>query len=379
MNIPPPPPPFSALPTDALAQVFANTASSHKFLWTLAILDILSLPKFRDADRPAIPMKLLVCHMLNTAMGTLECFRLQQFSRYDKFQAYLELCRQQSGIFRQDYSLAELDKVCGRIPRSVYTPLVSADAAPYRFLVPFVNPDIRVNMTNIRREAQQLAESDSPAPYYFSDNRSDIIVHPRWREYFAANADIVRGWVLWHWARFLETRNPSTPSLSAKITGVVRGSLVTPRKLWDAVILRAPGEVRCIYSGMPLEVDNYSVDHYLPWEFIGHDNFWNLAPTIKEVNSSKGDKLPDAKYLEKLAGIHGAAIAAYHERADLRRACGSLMLAYFTDLQVSAHDAPPNEGDILGAYQRVVPALMSLAENQGFKSGWQHRKKKQTS
>ena len=368
------PPPSLSLRTDALARVFDNVVSSQKFLWLLAILDCLSVPKYRKA--PVIPMDLLVCHMLNTAKRTLEQFRLQQASQHDKFHSYLEVCRQRSGIFPRelDYSFGELPGVCGRIPRSVYTPLTASTAAPYRMLVPFLPSNTKITMGNVRREAKEMSGSDSPAPYHFSDDGGKIIVHSEWAGYFADNADILRGWVLWHWTRFLESRNSGTPSLTAKITGVVRGSMSVPCKLWDAVILRAPDETRCIYSGERLELDNYGVDHYLPWKFVAHDNFWNLVPTLKGVNSSKGDTLPDARYLDKLAGIHRVAIATYHERPDLHKECGGLMIPYLTDLQVSAPTTPPAEDEIRGAYRRVVPAMEAFAKNQGFRVGWKFRK-----
>ena len=373
MSIPVSPPESPSLPTVALARVFDNVVSSQKFLWMLAILDALSLSRFRDSNGPIIPMDFLVCHMLNTAKGTLERFRLQQFSHHDKFHPYLELCRQRNGIFTREYSLDELPGVCGRIPRSVYNPLTASTAAPYRFLGPFL-PDIKMTTANVRQKAADLFSKDSPVPYHFSKDGKAIIIHSGWAAYFVDNADIVRGWTLWNWARFLEIRNPSTPSLTAKITGVVRGPLAKPRKLWDATFLHSPHMARCIYSGEALELDNYSVDHYLPWEFIGHDNFWNLVPTLKEVNSSKSDILPDNRYLDRLAKIHHVAIVTYHEHPDLRRGCGRLMLSYSDDLQVNAHDSPPDESKIREAYRRTIPAFMALARNQGFRTGWRHRK-----
>lgn len=369
MIAPASPPESPVLPVAALAQTFATSVSSQKFLWLLAILDLL--PKFRG--QPGIPLDLLVCHMLNTARKTLERFRLLEIHPHDKFLPYLETCRQRSDIFQRDYSLEELPDICGRIPPSVYRPLTAPSGAPYRFLSPFMPDDMRMTATAARRKAKELFHGDAPVPYHFSEDGRAIVLHPEWAAYFAHNADILRGWALWHWARFLEVRNPNTPSLTAKITGAVRGALTKPRKLWDAAIMRAPDAVRCIYSGAALELDNYSVDHYLPWEFIGHDNFWNLVPTLKEVNSSKSDILPDKRYLNRLAEIHSVAIATYHERRDLRRNCGGLMASYYAALNVEAQNGPPARGEILAAYRRVVPALTALAQSQGFKTGWRHR------
>ena len=70
-----------------------------------------------------------------------------------------------------------------------------------------------------------MAKGDSPAPYHFIDDGKEIEVHPAWARYLIDNMAVVRGWTLWHWLRFLEVRNPNTPSLAAKVTGITRGSL----------------------------------------------------------------------------------------------------------------------------------------------------------
>ena len=362
-----------SLRTAALARVLDRVTSSHKFLWLLAILDVLQSPSYQGNNSSTIPLGLLVYHMLELAQATLEQFRLEQYIYHDRFQNYLELCRDRSQLFVGNAAGENRLDASRRIPRDVYRPLTGADSAPYRFLVPFLPKDTNITMNNVRRITKDMSGSDAPAPYHFADDGESIIIHPHWLKYLADNANIVRGWTLWHWTRFLESHNPNTPSLTAKITGVVRGSLATQRKLWDAAMLYKPAAIRCIYSGEALKLDNYSIDHYLPWEFVGHDNFWNLVPTLREVNSSKSDTLPADHYLEGLAKIHSIAIETYHMHKTLHRECGSLMLAYLTDLQVSAHDTLPNGKEIVTAYHRVIPALVALARNQGFSTGWQYR------
>ena len=305
------PPQSSSLPTAAFTKVFDKVTSSHKFLWMLAILDVLSSPRFRGEGRPVIPMELLVYRMLRIAEGTLVRFQLAAYN--DRFDEYLDLCRQRSRLFLNDDPIEEQLDIGGQIPPLVYNNLTRADSAPYRFLAPFLHKEVRITKKNVQKITQSMSKSRSPSPYHFSQNGKEIIIHSGWADYFAVNTEIIRGWALWHWARFLEVRYPGIPSLMAKISGVVRGNLALPRKLWDAAILRFPGEVRCIYSEETLNLDNYSIDHYLPWEFIGHDNFWNLAPTLKTVNSSKGVVLPDKRYLEGLAKIHHIAISTYHQ------------------------------------------------------------------
>jgi hypothetical protein len=46
-----------------------------------------------------------------------------------------------------------------------------------------------------------------------------------------------------------------------------------------------------------LKPKDISLDHYVPWSFVVHDQLWNLIPTTKSVNSKKSDLLPSKKYL----------------------------------------------------------------------------------
>ena len=48
--------------------------------------------------------------------------------------------------------------------------------------------------------------------------------------------------------------------------------------------------------------EKISIDHFVPWQFVAHDELWNLSPTTKTINSSKGNKLPRwEEYYEPLA------------------------------------------------------------------------------
>ena len=49
--------------------------------------------------------------------------------------------------------------------------------------------------------------------------------------------------------------------------------------------------------------DSISIDHFVPWSYVAHDELWNLSPTTRSINSSKSNYLPDwDTYFPKLAG-----------------------------------------------------------------------------
>ena len=48
-----------------------------------------------------------------------------------------------------------------------------------------------------------------------------------------------------------------------------------------------------IYEKLPLFAQSISIDHFIPWSFVAHDELWNLLPTTKIINSKKSNRLPD--------------------------------------------------------------------------------------
>jgi len=49
-------------------------------------------------------------------------------------------------------------------------------------------------------------------------------------------------------------------------------------------------------------VKDISIDHFVPWSYVAHDEMWNLNPTTKSINSFKSNKLPDWNtYFKRLA------------------------------------------------------------------------------
>jgi len=59
-------------------------------------------------------------------------------------------------------------------------------------------------------------------------------------------------------------------------------------QLWQAYSSQI--DLISIYTGHYIE--NFDIDHFIPWSFVTHDQLWNLAPIEKSLNSSKSNKLP---------------------------------------------------------------------------------------
>ncbi len=73
-------------------------------------------------------------------------------------------------------------------------------------------------------------------------------------------------------------------------------------------------EIRNIYTEEIMTAGDISIDHFVPWSYVAHDELWNLVPTTKAVNSSKSNNLPDWDlYFPRLADAEFRAYQAVCE------------------------------------------------------------------
>ena len=56
-----------------------------------------------------------------------------------------------------------------------------------------------------------------------------------------------------------------------------------------------------IYSEKLLGLNDFDIDHFVPWSFVANDELWNLLPMDSSLNSSKSNNLPQWKYFELFA------------------------------------------------------------------------------
>ncbi|RYY51995.1 MAG: hypothetical protein EOO09_22485, partial [Chitinophagaceae bacterium] len=162
---------------------------------------------------------------------------------------------------------------------------------PYRFIRPFFSNELNglgdghVNA----RIKKSTGEKPGHAPYCFE--KGHIVLDDRWAAYFRQHHYILLGFTQWHLLRFLQRNNPNVIGLSEKLAAPMMRKLSEARTLWSSFLQAAP--IECIYSGELLDGSSISLDHFIPWSYLVHDQLWNIVPTTPQLNSRKGDALPD--------------------------------------------------------------------------------------
>ena len=161
---------------------------------------------------------------------------------------------------------------------------------PYRLLTPFF-PELQGVKDGKRNKLiVELSNKNDKGIYKINEMEKEIIIHENWFEYLYENQVIIEGWLMSKLIFFLQTKNRNIPAIPFKIYAPQKRNLTLATNFWKKII--TINGAKDIYTGVDLK-ENISIDHFIPWSFVLHDELWNLVPTTREINSSKNDKLPD--------------------------------------------------------------------------------------
>lgn len=176
---------------------------------------------------------------------------------------------------------------------------------PYRLQSPFL-PGVKGKAWS--GSAANIADrinQEKRLIYYFeavNGLASKIVIQDDWAEYIRNNYEILLGWVEYNMIQYLQRRNPNVPGIADKLSPPIARKLEKIKKYWKLIVSLEP--VHEIYDDQLLTGKDISVDHFVPWSYVAHDEFWNLNPTTRRINSSKSNNLPDwDTYFKKLVDI----------------------------------------------------------------------------
>jgi len=366
----------------ALSRLFADTTNSYKYLFFLSLLDILNRRHFEVLS--PISFEELIVEMLANAWYPHTFFKLS-FGKQDKISQKLDSL--QLAIEEPIVQFKDPDK---RLLRRSIASQNLADAVshlrryvPFRLIVPFLGTELeginrgKGNEVDIAIPAIADRHFKDKKPLYRLDSNThkncrSVVVHPDWASYLEQHYVVVRGWLAWEWMGYMQKRNPSTPAIANKLfVPTKRDSLGKQTDYWK-MILRSQ-ELRCIYSQKPLDPKKLSLDHYLPWSFVAHDQLWNLLPTTPEVNSSKSNNLPGNMYFKEFVTLQHIGLTVAYQTLTKSHWVRQVE-PYILDMKMNATEDLLDIEKLCNAYDQLINPLVSLASNQGFKPGWTYKK-----
>lgn len=276
-----------------LAKVFepGRVTNAYKMFWFWGLLDICI-----NADDFVLSMEDLAIEMLVKVWYPYHYFKLN-LGKHDKLIKHIETIKQIEGI-EDDISQKELQKVLRSENRKTETKAAIIELqryVPYRFLTPWFENEIsgikdaQKNST-IRRLTEEYWRDRSKASIYKFVDSNSIWIHSDWLDYLRENYSILKDFTLFNLAKFAQKQNPTVGGILSKLEyNPAERDQATARKLWKPFLELHP-ETVCIFTGE--KIDQFAIDHFIPWSFVAHNEIWNTAPIPTSVNSQKGNKLP---------------------------------------------------------------------------------------
>lgn len=280
-----------------LGRLFDNTTECYKFFWFKAIVTKVTSGKYELTYEELVDEMIAEAYFMVTEyhlnLGPKDA--LEGIVNLIKIKnPALKSCEKQSVII--DFLKNTQDKeIISKKRALTYN-------VPYRLQSPF--------MENVKGKEWNVGESrliakinqENRLIYYFealNGLSTKIIVQSDWAQYIIKNQEIIKGWLEYKMIMYIQKRNPSVPGIADKLYPPYERNLERVKKYWRLILSLEP--VHEIYGDNILTENDLSIDHFVPWSYVAHDEMWNLNPTTKSINSSKSNNLPDWNtYFEKL-------------------------------------------------------------------------------
>ena len=276
------------LPVERLSRVFTSTSASYKFFWFQAIFERAA------AGEQVMSYRDLVYDMITEAWYMVTEYHLS-LGVTDQLQILVQLLAEKSGLKSSEkkQKIRACLAVCDD-PDVIRQEENLLNMVPYRLQSAFLPEIGRSGVYNGTARAQILRlNAYRDLMYYYSDYRkldTTITLQKTWMVYLRRNQEIIRGWLNYSLIQYLQARNPSVPGIADKLFPPETRDLTHVKRYWKMLLTVHP--VREIYTGQMIDGSEFSIDHFVPWSYVAHDELWNLNPTTRSINSSKSNDLP---------------------------------------------------------------------------------------
>ncbi len=355
-----------------LSRLFDSTSECYKFFWFQAILTKVL------EDRMVITYDELVNEMILEAWYMVTEYHLNLGPK-DTLEALIHYIQSISGMRSAEKRSDILSYLQTCSDREVLAKKKTlTNMVPYRLQAPFMS-EIKGSRWDVSRK--KLMEDINQQPdliYYFGDARgmqTSIYIQKEWYTYFHENQEILKGWLQYNMILYLQKRNPSVPGIADKLSPPEKRNLGKAVHYWKVLLERHP--IRDIYGHVLMDGGQLSIDHFVPWSYVAHDEFWNLHPTTKSINSQKSNHLPKWDvYFPEFAHLKYFSYEMVYQDDAVKnefRKCEKDYLNNF-DIERKLYREGQDFTAFANVLEEVIHPVYQSAENCGFTS-WVYRDK----
>ncbi|MFK7950024.1 MAG: HNH endonuclease domain-containing protein [Saprospiraceae bacterium] len=353
----------------SLSRVFQKTSTSYKFYWFYSLLKAIK------ANKKEVLLTDLYIQMVVNVWYPNHYFKIN-FGIQDRLG---KLANEALGIKELNLKIdtktgvltQELSKFITKHPKHSFSKslLKLQDYVPFRFISPWLKPVTKgLKDGKLNREINRLATvgTNHKLPYYFDNDK--LIFDEDWFNYLQKHLKIMEDFCFWNLLNYLQKRNPNVPNIAAKLfppTNADR-SLSKQHKFWKTIIEHQNQPIRCVYSNEIIN-EKYSLDHFIPWSFVTHNQLWNLTPITQSVNSQKSNNLPKLDlYFEPFSNLQYAVFQTAFQ-LNLNKRLEDYLDVFNADL----HQIQQlSKSDFKTKLRQQIEPLSQIAANMGFTKDW---------
>lgn len=364
-----------------LERMLAKVLNCYKFVWLLSILKIVSGKK-----REYISFKEMSARMIATAWYPVIYFRLN-LGYADSLADAIHDVKAECGLpdgakydeivravmaIKNEKLVAQIEELTEYVCPRFIVPVFSDELEEFRKTCGS-NSKFDAGKNRTVKELSQKEWNRLRTPYVIGDE--GITLTPEWTQFFHDFNQIIAESTYFKLTQYIQRRNPSVPAISEKLIQPTKRSspeFDKARDYWSLVIDKNP-DVYDIYTMRHFTKDALdslgpmSVDHFVPWKFVLHDQIWNLVPTFRSPNSSKSDNLPDFAYLDDFCSVQFLGLSTIRRTNQF-----SHLIEAYRDVIPDAEKfvAILENKDVFSLQLKnaIIPLLLQ-AKNQGF-SDW---------
>lgn len=351
-----------------LSRIFDNKSECYKLFWFQAILNKI------EEGKNQITFEELIDEMIAEAWYMVSEYHLNLGPKDNLEFAvdYIAANTQMKSSERKDAVLSYLKNTDDKKVREYKQKLTYN--VPYRLQAPFL--DFKTNdwNTGTGKLVDRINEQDGLL-YYFENTsglNTEIKVVPEWIEYIRSNKEILEAWVKYNMITYLQKRNPSVPGISDKLSPPIERNLKKVIKYWK--IVSENRLVKDIYGNEIITDKNISIDHFVPWSYVAHDELWNLHPTTKTINSSKSNNLPIwDMYFPRLCETEYASYQLVWESESVHKEFDACVKDHVNsdEIRYRLYREGLDSHEFANELKSIIYPVYCSAQNCGFKS-WEY-------
>ena len=352
---------------------YDNLTSSYKLFWFNGIFEEII------AGNKIMSFRRTVCRMIVSAWYPLIQYKLN-FGMWDKLYDTVMIIHKKYKINvneKQEAILEFLDKLndpeIERLIANLYK------YVPYRLIAPFYERELMGLKDGVKnKKIYELSKSDEDVIYKIRLQEQIIEINDNWFNYIYANQNIIYGWMNFKLIYFLQKKNPNVPAIPFKLKPPYKRDMNKAKKFWYEVNKHT--SISDIYTGKEFNNENFikygelSIDHFIPWSFVLHDELWNLTPTFKNVNSSKNDRLPMKEvYLNKFCELQFNVYRTARQNKSMTKLLEDYMhisTSMVYDIKNKEYK-DVNKELFFNSLKNTIEPLYQIAYNQGY-SVWKN-------